>query len=90
MPTTFRDLLSNVKKEIREVSVQEVKRLTDQKAPVKLIDVREGEEFAPGKLPGAISIPRGYLELRIEEKAKRDEPIVLCEVICVIPGICES
>jgi molybdopterin/thiamine biosynthesis adenylyltransferase/rhodanese-related sulfurtransferase len=77
MPTTFRDLLSNVKKEIREVSVQEVKRLTEQKAPVKLIDVRESEELAGGKLPGAISIPRGYLELRIEEKAKRDEPIVL-------------
>src|SRR5712692_5238280 len=77
MPPTFRELLSNVKKDIREVSVSDVKRLMDQRAPMKLIDVRESEEFSNGKLPGAISVPRGFLELRIEEKAKRDEPIVL-------------
>ncbi len=77
MATTFRELLSNVKKQIREVSVADVKRLLDEHSPVKLIDVREGEEFAGGKIPGAVSIPRGYLELRIEEKAKRDEPLVL-------------
>lgn len=77
MAPTFRELLSSVKKEIREVSVGDVKRLLDEQSPVKLIDVREGEEFAAGKIPGAMSIPRGYLELRIEEKAKRDEPLVL-------------
>jgi molybdopterin/thiamine biosynthesis adenylyltransferase/rhodanese-related sulfurtransferase len=77
MAPTFRELLSNVKKEIREVSVNDVKRLMDQRAPMKLIDVRESDEFSSGKLPGAVSIPRGYLELRIEEKAQRDEPIVL-------------
>ena len=77
MAPTFRELLSSVKKEIREVSVSDVKRLLDEHSPVKLIDVREGEEFAGGKIPGAMSIPRGFLELRIEEKAKRDEPLVL-------------
>ena len=77
MAPTFRELLSSVKKEIREVSVPDVKRLLDEHSPVKLIDVREGEEFAAGKIPGAMSIPRGFLELRIEEKAKRDEPLVL-------------
>ncbi|HEX4802659.1 MAG TPA: molybdopterin-synthase adenylyltransferase MoeB [Myxococcaceae bacterium] len=77
MAPTFRELLSSVKKEIREVSVSDVKRLLDERSPVKLIDVREGEEFAGGKIPGAMSIPRGFLELRIEEKAKRDEPLVL-------------
>ncbi len=77
MATTFRELLSNAKKEIREVSVGDVKRLLDEHSPVKLIDVREGEELTGGKIPGAVSIPRGYLELRIEEKAKREEPLVL-------------
>ena len=77
MAPTFRELLSSVKKEIQEVSVSDVKRLLDEHSPVKLIDVREGEEFASGKIPGATSIPRGFLELRIEEKAKRDEPLVL-------------
>ena len=77
MASTFRELLSSVKKEIREVSVADVKRDLDERSPVRLIDVRESEEFAAGKIPGAVSIPRGFLELRIEEKAKRDEPLIL-------------
>ena len=77
MASTFRELLSSVKKEIREVSVADVKRSLDERSPIRLIDVRESEEFAAGKIPGAVSIPRGFLELRIEEKAKRDEPLIL-------------
>ncbi len=74
---TFRELLSSTKKQIREVPIDDVKRLIDQRAPFKLIDVRESDEYAGGRLPGAISVPRGYLELRIEEKAARDEPLIL-------------
>src|SRR5215468_7876340 len=74
---TFRELLSSTKKQIREVSVDDVKRLVEQGSPVKVIDVREADEYAAGKIPGAMSVPRGYLELRIEDKAKRDEPLVL-------------
>jgi sulfur-carrier protein adenylyltransferase/sulfurtransferase len=77
MATTFKDLLSGVKKEIREVSVDEVKRMLEQRPGFKLIDVRESEEYANGRLPGALSVPRGYLELRIEDKAKRDEELVI-------------
>lgn len=77
MATTFKDLLSGVKKEIREVSVDDVKRMLDQKKNIKLIDVRESEEYANARLPGALSVPRGYLELRIEDKAQRDEEVVL-------------
>ncbi|RKH38779.1 molybdopterin-synthase adenylyltransferase MoeB [Corallococcus sicarius] len=77
MAPSFRDLLSEVKKEIREVSHEHVRHLVDTGAKVKLIDVREGDEYAGGRLPGAVHIPRGYLELRIEEKAQRDEELVL-------------
>src|SRR5687768_7452919 len=77
MAPTFRDILSSTKKEIREVSIEDVKRMLDDKLPVKLVDVREGEEYGAGRLPGALSVPRGFLELRIEDKAKRDEPLVL-------------
>jgi sulfur-carrier protein adenylyltransferase/sulfurtransferase len=74
---TYRELLSATKKTIKEVTVDEVKKQLDAKAPVKLIDVRESEEYAAGRLPGAISVPRGFLELKIEDKAKREEPIIL-------------
>jgi molybdopterin/thiamine biosynthesis adenylyltransferase/rhodanese-related sulfurtransferase len=77
MATTYRDHLAAVKKEIREISVEEVKRLLDSGAAVKLIDVRETDEISAGKLPGAVPIPRGFLELRIEDKARRDEEVVL-------------
>jgi sulfur-carrier protein adenylyltransferase/sulfurtransferase len=77
MSPTFRDILSSAKKEIREVSIDQVKNQLDQKQPIKVIDVRETEEYAAGRLPGALSIPRGFLELRVEDKAKRDEPLVL-------------
>jgi molybdopterin/thiamine biosynthesis adenylyltransferase/rhodanese-related sulfurtransferase len=33
---------------------------------VALVDVRETDEFATGHLPGAVHVPRGYLEQRIE------------------------
>ncbi|MGQ0504304.1 MAG: molybdopterin-synthase adenylyltransferase MoeB [Myxococcaceae bacterium] len=74
---TFKDLLANTKKEIKEVTVDEVKKLLDAKAPAKLLDVRESDEYAAGRLPGAISIPRGFLELRVEDKAKRDDALVV-------------
>jgi sulfur-carrier protein adenylyltransferase/sulfurtransferase len=77
MATTFRELLSSVKQEIREVSIEELKRLLDSRAPVKLIDVREADEHAAGRLPGALHIPRGYLELRVEDRARRDEELIL-------------
>lgn len=77
MATTFRELLATVKKGIREISVDEVKKLIDSKAKVKLVDVREGEEYSAGRLPGAISVPRGFLEIRIEDKAGRDEQVIL-------------
>jgi molybdopterin/thiamine biosynthesis adenylyltransferase/rhodanese-related sulfurtransferase len=77
MPSTYRELFSNVKKGIQEISPEEVKRLLDQKAPIKLIDVRESDEYSQGRLPGAVSVPRGFLEMRIEEKAKREEPVIL-------------
>ncbi|WP_223636612.1 molybdopterin-synthase adenylyltransferase MoeB [Corallococcus sp. EGB] len=77
MAPSFRELLSEVKKEIREVSHEHVRQLLGSGAKVKLIDVREADEYAGGRLPGAVHIPRGFLELRIEEKADRDEELVL-------------
>ena len=70
----FQQYLKQVKSEIREVSVDEVKA---QQPPV-LIDVREGDEYNEGYIPGATWIPRGKLELRIEDVVpNRDQEVVL-------------
>lgn len=77
MPPSFRDLLADTKREIREVSVDEVRRLLDARAPVRLVDVREADEHAGGCLPGSLHIPRGFLELRIEDRVGREEDVIL-------------
>jgi sulfur-carrier protein adenylyltransferase/sulfurtransferase len=64
--TTYRELLSQVKGEIEEVSTLETKdRLGSVDAPL-LLDVREQDEWQEGALPGAMHIPRGNLESRVE------------------------
>jgi sulfur-carrier protein adenylyltransferase/sulfurtransferase len=70
----FQQYLKQVKAEIREVSVDELK----QKQPPTLIDVRESDEYNDGYIPGATWIPRGKLELRIEDAVPdRDQEVVL-------------
>jgi adenylyltransferase/sulfurtransferase len=44
----------------------------------KLLDVREKEEFRDGHLPGAVSVPRGFLDLRVEEVVPdKSTPLIL-------------
>jgi len=70
----FQDYLKQVKAEIRETSVDEVKA----HKPQVLIDVRESDEYNEGYIPGALWIPRGKLELRIEDAVpNRDSDVVL-------------
>jgi len=39
-----------------------------------ILDVREPDEFAAGHVPGAINVPRGFLEVRADlDHYKRDE-----------------
>lgn len=68
MPTTYSDLISDVRKSIRELSLTELKRRLDDKVPMVLLDVREKEEYRAGFIPGALSIPRAFLEMQVEQR----------------------
>ena len=71
-------LLQRAKAEIREMSVQELKQRMDAGEDLTLIDIRERDEFVQGHLPSATFIPRGYLELQIEQhQPQRDKPLVI-------------
>ena len=65
---SFSDILSQVKRSIREVSVDETKAqvLGTADRPV-LIDIRERDEYEQGFIPRAEWIPRGFLEMKIED-----------------------
>jgi sulfur-carrier protein adenylyltransferase/sulfurtransferase len=60
--TTYRELLEQVKAEIAEVDA----RTAQATAGAAWIDVREDDEWQEGHIPGAVHVPRGYLESRIE------------------------
>jgi len=76
MATSSAELLRKVKSEIEEVDPAEVKELLEE--GVTVIDVRETEEVAQGKIPGAKHVPRGFLEPRIEQVVPdRSTPIIL-------------
>ncbi len=78
MPT-FQNYLKGIKSEIEEIDASGVKQHKDQGGSGEaLIDVREQDEYVQGYIPGATWIPRGYLELRIEEAVPdRDQPVIL-------------
>jgi molybdopterin/thiamine biosynthesis adenylyltransferase/rhodanese-related sulfurtransferase len=70
----YQQYLKQVKSEISEVTVDEIKA----KMPAYLIDVRESDEWEQGHIPGAIFIPRGKLEMGIEDAVpNRDADVVL-------------
>jgi len=78
----YRELLQQVKAEIDEVDVPRARDLLDGAEPPLLVDVRELDEWTEGRIPGAVHIPRGNLESRIERAAPdRTQPIlVYCAV----------
>ena len=65
MGKASRELLRRARSEVKEWSPAEVQqRLSDES--VVLVDVREKHEWDEGYIPGAVHVPRGYLELNIE------------------------
>jgi len=76
MPT-YRELLQQTRSEISEVDATEAKARIESGEPV-VIDVREQDEWDEGHIPGAVHVPRGHLESRIERLAPDpSRPVVI-------------
>jgi sulfur-carrier protein adenylyltransferase/sulfurtransferase len=78
--TNFRDLLSKVKSEIKEVTPEDVDERLRRGEKFLILDVREEEEVEHGILPGARHVTRGHLESRVEDVLtdKDAEVVVYC------------
>ncbi|HYY70389.1 MAG TPA: rhodanese-like domain-containing protein [Terriglobales bacterium] len=76
----FHQLVNEAKKEISEIQVVELKRMQQAGERFVLVDVREPDEVSRGTIPGAIPIPRGTLELHIDEAApdKNAKVVLYC------------
>ena len=79
MALTSGQLLDQVKRSIEEVTADQVKRGLQAGEIKHVVDVRERDEVMDGYIPGAHLIPRGFLELNIEEDVtmERDVAIVV-------------
>ncbi len=57
-----------------------MKKRIDAKEKFVLVDVREKEEYRAGFIPGAISVPRGFLEFQIESRVpdKNADVVLYC------------
>ncbi len=77
MPT-FDALISDLRGKTPEVSPAQLQHELGSTPRLSVIDVREPDEHAQGIVPGAVHIPRGFLELRIEKTVPdRETPVVL-------------
>jgi rhodanese-related sulfurtransferase len=63
---------------VKQIFPQQVEELLKQGKNLSIIDVRETEEVAHGKIPGARHIPLGQLESRLNEIEKDKEHIIVC------------
>src|SRR3954471_3007479 len=74
----FREILSQAKQQIKEVSPQEVKDKLNPENGFTLLDVREGDEWEQGHLNKAVFLPRGFLEVKADKMlTNKQQPIVV-------------
>jgi molybdopterin/thiamine biosynthesis adenylyltransferase/rhodanese-related sulfurtransferase len=74
----FRDLLKQVRGEIKETTPEEVHRNLDVGGGPRLLDVREAEEVRNGIVPGANHLSRAHFESRAEDVLPdKDVPVVV-------------
>jgi molybdopterin/thiamine biosynthesis adenylyltransferase/rhodanese-related sulfurtransferase len=74
----FKEILSQTKQQIKEVSVHEVNEKLNPANGFTLLDVRERDEWDQGHLDQAIFLPRGFLEVKADkELTDKSQPIVV-------------
>ncbi len=68
MAKSYTDLFTEVRDTVKTISLDDLKRRQDAGDKFTLVDVREKDEVRLGYIPGAIHVPRGFLEMQIESK----------------------
>ncbi|HTK09906.1 MAG TPA: molybdopterin-synthase adenylyltransferase MoeB [Ktedonobacteraceae bacterium] len=83
MGDASREILRKARQQVPEWSAAQVNDLANQPGTgpegqdFVLVDVREKNEWLEGHIPGAVHVPRGYLELQIEEAVPDKETKVV-------------
>lgn len=74
----FLAVVEKAKENIKECSIDDVRRIIDTKGSIFLVDVREDHEWAHGRLPTAMHLGRGIIERDVETRIPdKDATIIL-------------
>jgi sulfur-carrier protein adenylyltransferase/sulfurtransferase len=72
---SYRDLLKSAKASIREVTPEDAEARLGE---ATFLDCRELDEWEQGAIPGAVFIPRGHLESKVENQlTDREKPVII-------------
>lgn len=63
---------------MNQMNTKQVEEQLETNQELTVIDVREVDEVAAGKIPGAINIPLSLIEFRMHELAKSKNYIIVC------------
>ncbi|MCR4340005.1 MAG: rhodanese-like domain-containing protein [Gemmatimonadaceae bacterium] len=74
---TGEDLLEDARTRITEIAPAHVAGIRERAGKVTCLDVREPNEWNLGRIPGAVFLPRGLLESKIEELLPRDSQVIV-------------
>ena len=64
MPKSASELVAEAKQRVENLTPDDVER--ELAAGAVVVDLRESEELAGGRIPGAVHVPRGMLEFRAD------------------------
>jgi rhodanese-related sulfurtransferase len=70
-------LIAEAKQKIKEVSAREVQQRMANGENMVVMDIREGNEWNLGHIPGATYLSRGVLETSIEARVPRESTLIL-------------
>lgn len=78
MAKSYTDLFSEIRDSVKLIPLEELRRRLEGEDRPIVVDVREKDEVRAGYIPGAVHIPRGFLEMQVESKLpKKDAEVVV-------------
>ena len=76
-PKSYQQIVDEALQVVPEVAPADLQSRLSGGEQIVVIDVREPEEFARGKIPGAYTIPRGVLEMQVDGRLPLETTVVL-------------
>jgi rhodanese-related sulfurtransferase len=76
-PKSFQQIVVEALQSVPEVAPAALQSRLSGGEQIVVIDVREPDEFARGKIPGSYTIPRGVLEMQLDGRLPREATVVL-------------